>query len=216
VAGGFVCCRRIKLRISIGYLALGAAYGAITSLINDVSSPYGTVGSRATDADLAWVLGAAEFASLLLGAAWAWAGLGVAAGWLVGTCARGAVAAVLTLLAATTAYYGLDAVLRGESLGLYAVELAVWWLASVLFGAASGAVGASIRQPGVIGLVAALAVPAGAIAQMLWMPPGWDLTVSPAAIAARVFVSTAAVVAICLIATRYRTAQRRQLDSAQT
>jgi hypothetical protein len=94
-----------------------------------------------------WFLRVPEFASLLLGVGWAWAGLAVAAGWLAGACARGAIAGVLALIATTAAYYCMDSALRREALDLYLGEMLRWWLASMLFGAVLGAAGTSIRRP---------------------------------------------------------------------
>lgn len=86
----------------------------------------------------------------------------------------------------------------------------VWWLASVVFGSVLGAVGASVRRPGVIGLFAGLTVPVGAIVQMIFLPPGWGLIVHPSAIWARVIVSVAATVSIAFIVTRFLAAERRR------
>ena len=145
-----------------GALALGASFGATSSLSNAGDSQFAVV------------------VSILLGAGWAWAALAVAAGWLAGAPARGALAAVLALLAATTAYYALDSVLRDEPFGLYQLELYRWWLASVVCGPLLGAVGAYVDRPGARGLLAALAVPAGALAQMVVHPPGaGNLIVTP-------------------------------------
>ncbi|MGV9309556.1 hypothetical protein ACWDLG_39845 [Nonomuraea sp. NPDC003727] len=95
-------------------------------------------------------------------------GAGTAGGRAV---ARGAVAGVLALIAATAAYYCLDSVLRDEPLSWYWPETVRWWVASVLFGTPLGAVGASIRRPGLAGLLAKLTVPVGAAVQMVVLPP---------------------------------------------
>jgi hypothetical protein len=48
--------RGVKLMSSgVGVLALGAGFGAVTSLVNDVSSPYGVIGTRLVKAGWAWV-----------------------------------------------------------------------------------------------------------------------------------------------------------------
>ena len=93
--------------------------------------------------------------SVILDVGWAWAALAVAAGWLAGTPARGALAAVLALLAATTAYYALDSVLRQEPFALYWPELQRWWLASLPSGRlsvqwahTSDALGCGASSPG--------------------------------------------------------------------
>ena len=138
----------------VGAFALGASFGAATSLSNAGASQFAVV------------------VSIILDVGWAWAGLAVAAGWLAGAPARGALAAVLALLAATTAYYALDSVLREEPFALYWPELQRWWLASVACGPALGAVGAYVGRGGVRGLLAGLVVPVGALVQMVVSRPG--------------------------------------------
>ncbi|MFD4768607.1 hypothetical protein [Streptomyces niveus] len=53
--------------------------------------------------------------------------------------------------------------------------------------------GAAIRRPGLIGLLAALTVPVGAAVQMMVLPPRPHLTLTPAIVLAEVIVWTAAV-----------------------
>lgn len=193
------------LKSMLGGVVLGAGWGAVSSLTNDVSSPYGTIGSRMVDTGWAW---AAEVASLIANAGWAWAGVAVAAGWLVGARARGAADGVLALIAMTTAYYGMDSVLRQEPFASYWYEMRVWWLASLVFGSALGAVGGSIGRPGVIGLVAGLTVPIGAVVEMIWLPrwnaPGGDATLDWV----RMIVWAAAAVGACVVVARFLVAAR--------
>ncbi len=193
----------MEFRSSVVVLAVGGVFGAATSLVNDVCSPYGTIGSRIVGSAWAWAAEIAEVASLLIGQGWAWAGLAVALGWLAGTGARGAVAGVLSLVAATTAYYGMDSVLiEGGPEGRFAGfwhETRFWWLASVAFGPALGALGAGIGRPGAIGLLAGLTVPVGATVQTIWLPSGPMAT--PAEHWARAIVLVgAAMVTSCVIA----------------
>src|SRR3954449_12877862 len=49
---------------AVGILALGAGFGAATSLVNAVSSPYGSRGSRLANAGWTWVAELAEVPSL--------------------------------------------------------------------------------------------------------------------------------------------------------
>jgi hypothetical protein len=139
------------LRGSAG-IVLGAGLGALSSLTNAAVSPVGVA------------------ASLIVNAGWAWAGVAVAAGALIGKRVLGAVAGVLALIAMTTAYYGTDSVLRHEAFAMYWPEMRVWWLAALIFGSALGVVGASIGRPGAVGLLAGLTVPVGAAVEMLWLP----------------------------------------------
>ena len=136
----------------IAGLVLGAAWGALSSFTNAEAKPFGVA------------------AALVVNAGWAWAGVAVAAGWVVGTAARGAAAGVLALLAMTTAYYGMDSIFRHEPFGSYWYEMRVWWLASLVFGAVLGAIGGSIRRPGLVGLLAGLTVPVGATVEMILLP----------------------------------------------
>ncbi|MFF5210152.1 hypothetical protein [Streptosporangium sp. NPDC000396] len=196
------------IRSVVAALALGAGFGAVTSFVNDVSSPYGEAGGRLVNAGWAWVTEVAGVASLLLDAGWAWAALAVAAGWLAGALARGAVAGAVALAAATAAYYCMDSLLREEPLVSYREETLYWWLASLVLGPVLGVVGARAGRPGTIGLLAKLTVPVGAIVQMIFLPPGFGLTVRPAAVWALVIVWGAAAAGIGVVVTRFA-AERR-------
>lgn len=198
---------RVRWAGSIVAVAIGAAYGAATSLVNDVSSPYGMLGGGVVGTGWAWTMDVAQFASLWIGAGWAWAGLAIAAGWLAGANLRAAVAAVLALLAATTTYYCLDSVLREEPLSLYLPELLQWWLASVVFGAALGVVGACIRRPGLVGLLAGLTLPVGATVQLILFGPA---IMTPVTNFARVSVWVAAAVVAGRVITKFITGGPRR------
>lgn len=170
-------------------LVVGGIYGAATSLINDVSSPYGVIGGQIAGTRWQW---AVEVTSKLVGVGWAWAALAVAVGWMAGASARrAAIAGVLALLAATTTYYGMDSILREEPFAGYWGEMLFFWMMSVVSGPALGVVGASIRRPGVIGLLAGLTVPVGATVEMIWLEPD-PLVSDPALELARVIVWVAA------------------------
>ena len=181
-------------------LAAGLGFGAATSLINDVSSPYRMIGSRIGDTGWRW---AAEVASKLLDSGWAWAGLAIAAGWLAGTGTRGAVAGVLALLAATTAYYVMDSVLLEEPLASQWGEMLFFWLMSMILGLPLGVVGASIRRPGVIGLFAGLTLPVGATVQMIWLTDNNLPVADPAMDWARVIVWIGSAVVAGVVIARF-------------
>lgn len=180
-------------------LLVGGIFGAATSLVNDVSSPYGTTGIQVVGTRFMWV---AEVASKLLDSGWAWAGLAIFAGWLAGTSVRGAVAGVLALIAATFAYFVMDSVLWGGPSPLHWSEIRFWWLASGILGTPLGVVGANIRRPGIIGLFAKLTLPVGATVQMIWLanePLGTD----PALDWARMIVWVVAGVAVGAAITQF-------------
>ena len=177
------------MKIMVGGLAAGLGFGAVTSLANALSSPYVELGARFTGT--AWAK-AAKVLSLLMDAGWCWAALAVGMGWLAGTWARGVSAGALTLVGASVAYYVTDAYVLGEPFSMFAGETLLWSVAGVLFGSVLGVVGAAIRRPGLLGLLAALTVPLGAAAQMILMPPRPHATVTPSIVLAEVVVWTAA------------------------
>ncbi|MFH8518440.1 hypothetical protein ACH4CE_25810 [Streptomyces gelaticus] len=149
-------------------LVTGAGFGALTSLTNALSSPYSALGAPWEGTVWASI---AKVLSLLVGLGWAWAALAVVMGWLARTWARGAMVAALALIAATAAYYAMDALVRDEPLTLYWPEMLMWWAASVLFGSVLGVVGAAVERPGVTGLLAGLTVPVGGAVQLIALPP---------------------------------------------
>ncbi|WP_404952691.1 hypothetical protein [Streptomyces sp. 147326] len=190
------------MKIIITSLVVGAGFGAATSLVNALSSPYSALGAPIVGT--VWA-GGAKVLSLLMDAGWSWAALAVATGRLARTWARGALLGALALIAATAAYYVADAFARQEPLAGYESDLVVWWTASVLFGSVLGVVGAAIRRPGLVGLLAALTVPVGAALQMILMPPRPHLTLTPGIILAEVIVWTAAAICTGWAVHRYRT-----------
>jgi len=54
----------------------------------------------------------------------------------------------------------------------YAGETRRWWLASLMLGPFLGAAGAGLVRSGVIGLLAGLIVPVGALVQTFFLQPG--------------------------------------------
>lgn len=188
---------------------LGAGFGATVSLINDLSSPYGELGGRLVGAGWTAVTDVAEVGSLVLDVGWAWAAVAVAAGWLAGgEIVRGAAAGAVSLMSATAAYYFMDSVLRDESAAGYLGEARYWWLASLTLGPFLGAVGAVLVRSGMIGLLAMLIVPVGALVQTLFLQPGLASNSRPAALWALVIISAAAVATISLGITRFALQRR--------
>ena len=196
----------MKVIRGVGVAALlGVGFGAVTSLINDLSSPYGELGGRLVRERWTWVSDLAELGSLLLDVGWAWAAVAVAAGWLAGAgvIGRGAAAGAVSLMAATAAYFVMDSLLRDEPLAGYVGEVRYWLLASVALGPLLGVVGASLLRVGVTGLLAGLIVPVGALVQTLFLQPALRSSSRPAAISALVIVSVAAVACIGLVVARF-------------
>ncbi|MGW6982457.1 hypothetical protein ACWGE1_23960 [Streptomyces sp. NPDC054932] len=189
----------------INGVVVGVGFGASTSLVNALSSPYSALGAPITGT--VWG-GAAKVLSLLLDSGWAWAALAVAMGWLARRWARGALAGASALIAATAAYYVMDAFVLDEPLAAFRSDLVLWWTASVLFGTVLGVVGAAIRRPGPIGLLAALTVPVGAALQMILLPPSPHMTSTPGTILAEVIVWTAAATGAGWAVHRFRTARQ--------
>ncbi|MEV8456682.1 hypothetical protein AB0467_29270 [Streptomyces sp. NPDC052095] len=181
-------------------LAIGAGFGAATSLVNALSSPYTDIGAPITGT--LWG-GATKVLSLLMDAGWAWAALAVAVGWLAGTPVRGALTGALALFAATWAYYVTDAAVADAE-----TDMVTWWVAGLPLGLLLGAVGSAVRRPGVAGLLAALTVPVGAAVQMVVMPPRPHLGMTPGIILAEVIVWTAAVAGAVWAVRRFRVGRR--------
>ncbi|MEV0823600.1 hypothetical protein [Nonomuraea rubra] len=194
-------------------LAVGAVFGAATSLANAAATL--TVDLESTEATIGgWSI--MEIVSILLDAGWAWAGLGVLAGWwatrgqggvLTGRrLARGAVVGMVALLAATAAYYIADTVVHDVPSGSYVHDTVYWWVASALFGPVLGAIGACAGHPGAIGVLARLIVPVGAAVQMAVLPPGRNDVLRNIG---QWVVWTAAAVAVGLLIARFLRVRRR-------
>ncbi|MFD9721945.1 hypothetical protein [Streptomyces sp. NPDC059076] len=98
------------MKIMVGGIVAGMGFGAVTSLVNALSSPYMELGTSFTGT--IWAK-AAMVLSLQMDAGWSWAALAVAMGWLAGTWVRGALVGALALVAATVAYYVTDALVSG-------------------------------------------------------------------------------------------------------
>jgi hypothetical protein len=153
-------------------VAIGAAFGAATSLVNHLPGILGEVGQAHTeDSAATWT---AIFVSLILDSGWAWAALAFVLGWITGihaTPARavlvGAQAGAVGLIAATVAYYSTDLLF---GLDAYWPAVSYWLLRAVVFGLPLGMAGALARRPGVVGLFAALTVPLGAAMNMVVFP----------------------------------------------
>lgn len=202
----------MRLIRAVGVAAvLGAGFGAATSLINDLSSSYGKLGNGLAGTRWTWVSDVAEVGSLLLDVGWAWAAVAVAAGWLggAGAIGRGAVTGMVSLMAATAAYFVMDSLLREESVTGYLGEARYWWLASLTLGPLLGAVGASLVRFGVIGLLAGLIVPVGALVQTLFLQPDLASSSRPKGVWALGIVSAAAIACISLVVARFALQRRR-------
>ncbi|MFE5092307.1 hypothetical protein ACFRCI_18435 [Streptomyces sp. NPDC056638] len=191
------------MKIMVRGLVFGVGFGAATSLVNALSSPYGELGMPGT----VWGK-AAKVLSLLMDAGWSWAALAVVTGWLAGTLTRGALVGALALVGATVAYYVTDLFVWEAG-----TDMVKWVLAGLPLGLVLGAVGAAIRRPGLIGLLAALTVPVGAAVQMVVMPPRPHLTLTPAIVVAEVIVWMAAALGVGWAVYRFR-AQRRAVGVA--
>ena len=109
---------------------------------------------------------------MVVNAGFVWAGLAVLGGRLAATPVRASLAGPLALCCAVGGYYtyGLLAGNRTRVgfAGLAGVERS-WLLVAVVLGPVLGLVGAATRRPGPLGLLAALVVPAGAVAEMLFV-----------------------------------------------
>ena len=146
-------------------VAVGLAFGAATSLVNQVPGLLGEVGQAHTeDSAVTWT---AIFVSLILDSGWAWAALGFALGWIAVSPLVGALMGVVGLSAATVAYYSVDLLFDIDA---YWSAVGFWLVRAVVLGLPLGVAGALARRPGVVGLLAALTVPVGAALNMVVLP----------------------------------------------
>jgi hypothetical protein len=193
------------MALAVGALGLGAVFGASTSAVN--AAAQGTVDLESREATTSgWSI--LEVVSILLDSGWAWAGLAIIAGLLAARRSpqttniplRGALAGMLALVAATTAYFASDTVFHDVAVDSYGLDIVFWWVASVLFGMPLGAIGACATRPGPVGLLARLTVPAGASVQMLLIPPGRNDVLMAIG---QGFVWTASAVCVTVLALHY-------------
>ncbi|WP_246178625.1 hypothetical protein [Actinomadura decatromicini] len=95
----------VTLKALASALIVGAAFGALTSLVNALATDNADLESRAATTS-GW--SPMEILTVLLDSGWAWAGLAVGTGWLVtrrrASLVHAAVAGAVALLAATAAY----------------------------------------------------------------------------------------------------------------
>ena len=179
----------------------GAALGACASTVNAVPRLLGEVGeARAHRSN--WSQ-AAEFASLVLDSGWAWATMAVAAGWVVSKGQRpvagtlmGALAGCVSVLAATVMYYFGELLFQGTFVWDWRVR--VWLIGTLVLGSPLGIVGASIRRPGPIAVLAALTVPVGAVINMALLPPPEESRMA-APVVVTVWTAAAAATVVVLV-----------------
>lgn len=191
-------------------LAVGAALGAAAAVVNSVPLLLGE-GGRAR-ADRGTWSQTAEFASLILDSGWAWAAMAVAVGWLVSRDLRpvvgvlaGAVAGCVALIDATIVYDAVPMLFSFHQ-GFGWGQMPFWLVASLVLGMPLGAIGATIRRSGPVGILAALVAPVGAALNMVVLPPPAE---SPVADSARLTVWVAAATATVLVMVFAVRARRR-------
>ncbi|MEV6602372.1 hypothetical protein AB0M36_36800 [Actinoplanes sp. NPDC051346] len=205
-------------RLLVG-VVIGAVFGALTSLVNNVPGMLGEVGqAHSEDSAATW---AAIFISLILDSGWAWAALAFVLGCLTGTAVRpvkaaiaGAAAGAAGLLIATVAYYATDLLFGIDA---YWRTVGYWLVRAVVFGLLLGIAGALARRRGAVGFLAALTVPVGAAMNMVVFPlrsglPGESSAAGWAQ--ATVWVAAASGAAVAIL--RLLTWARRTLRSKAT
>ncbi|WP_431246337.1 hypothetical protein [Leifsonia xyli] len=173
----------------------GAVFGILSSLVN--TSPLWAIPSK------------------ILGMGWSWAALGIVAAALV---PRAPIrSALMVLLCAVFSYYGSDlslglyASIEGTAWDVLAGDAGIWAAASVLACVPLGMIGAALRRPDVLGVLARLAIPVGAAVEyfVLRLPGEVALQPNPVTVATYAIVATAGTV--CAIAIVVRAAARGEL-----
>ncbi|GAA0963155.1 hypothetical protein [Actinocorallia libanotica] len=205
------------VKAMVGAFVVGVVFGGATAGANALSHRFADLESASYTVG-GWSY--AEVLAVVMDSGWAWAGLAVAAGWLVtraengapGMLVRGAAAGALSLLVAVAAYAFGETIDSGGALSSFVGnEQFVWWVAGLLFGAPLGAVGACAHRAGVVGLLARLTVPVGAAVQMVLIPPGRNEVIT--AIGQGV-VGVAAAVSIVFVVIRFLRSPRRSSEAA--
>ncbi|GDY33337.1 hypothetical protein GTS_49700 [Gandjariella thermophila] len=106
----------------------------------------------------------------------------------------GALMGCVALLVATFTFYGINLLLKGS---FWWGQVYFWWARSLALGAPLGAVGATIRRPGLGGVLAALVVPVGAALNVIVLPPPADsLMAKPVLLTVWGAATTAAVLIV--------------------
>ena len=166
---------------------IGSTLGAATATADTAAGGLGQ-----TSWDRAW--------GMLLNAGFVWAGSAVLAGWLVSRSGlvAGAAAGCVVLVCAVAGYYTYGVTLGDRAdVGLSALSgvIRLWLVASVVAGPLLGATGVWTRRGDVLGLLARLVVPAGALTEMLVVRRlgAGTFRVDPALAWIQAFVVTAAV-----------------------
>lgn len=97
-----------------------------------------------------------------------WAGLLIVAGWLVRRPLPAALAGVAAGEVALVIHYGL-----GQVFGIYDADIwasnSYWFVAALLLGAPLGLIGALARRADILGLLARLVIPAGALIEPFYL-----------------------------------------------
>ncbi|WP_152628429.1 hypothetical protein [Streptacidiphilus neutrinimicus] len=159
----------------LAILAIGVMFAMATSTVNHIAEQltFSRHGEQTFAASLM------RFASYLLDAGWSWAALAVAAGLLAREYAISALAGAVALLGATMEYYVFKSWPLWGGDGSFVLDSRVifWGGASLLTGPPLGMIGARMRRPGVLGLIAGLVVPAGAALQMIYLPPVTNVSI---------------------------------------
>ncbi|RLP84325.1 hypothetical protein EAD89_26575 [Micromonospora sp. BL4] len=136
----------------------------------------------------------------------------MAVGWLVSSGLRpvvgvlaGALAGGLALIDATIVYDAVPMLFPFHE-GFGWGQMPFWLVASLVLGLPLGAVGATIRRPGPVGIFAALVAPVGAALNMVVLPPPAE---SPVAGSVMLTVWGAAATAAVLVLVLALRARRR-------
>ncbi|MDO5737576.1 MAG: DUF6518 family protein [Propionibacteriaceae bacterium] len=139
------------------YMVIAAALGlAIVSWVTNIT----TEAQLAGQAD--GFLGVRSTFSKLANSGTAWAGLGIACGWLVRRPLPAAAAGIVGSLLSLVAHYVFGRLSGMFTANIWAENLE-WFVAAIIFGGPLGLIGALARRPGAWGLAARLVVPLGAV-----------------------------------------------------
>lgn len=177
------------LRSGWGRVLVVSAVVGIVALISNITSVAQLSGEANTWLTIRFTL------SKLVNSGAVWAGLLVLAGWLVRRPVPAMAAGIVAGMVSLVVHYGLG-LLFGMFEPTVWAENQMWFIYALIFGGPLGLIGAMARRADILGLLARLVVPAGAVVEPFFL----GMFTRPELLPAPERISSAVVGAILLAA----------------
>lgn len=144
----------------------------------------------------------------------AWAGLGIACGWLVRRPLQAAAAGILGSVFSLLAHYAIGQFFGTFDATIWA-EKSYWFIAALIFGAPLGLMGAMMRRMDIWGMVSRITIPVGAVLEpfvlgMFTIPPEFAGPVRYSGLACGIILVTVGLVGGLWVLARARRDARRE------